>query len=53
MINKLVKEVMEDEITWRRYLHQISKLGNDLPMTSAYVIEQLEAMGVDYKRELV
>ncbi|NLY73167.1 MAG: amidohydrolase [Tissierellia bacterium] len=48
MINELVKSVMEDVIKWRRHLHQIPELGNDLPETSAYVTEQLDELGVSY-----
>lgn len=46
----LVNSVMSDVIKWRRHLHQIPELGNDLPQTSAYVAQQLDEMGVPYTK---
>ncbi|MBT8155227.1 amidohydrolase [Epibacterium ulvae] len=37
--------------TWRQHLHTIPELALDLPKTSAYVKEQLQAIGVDELHE--
>lgn len=49
-MKELVKGVMSDVIKWRRYLHQIPELGNDLPETSAYVAKVLDEIGIPYKK---
>ena len=36
-------------IDWRRNLHQMPEIGTDLPMTMAYIRQQLDAMDVSYK----
>lgn len=46
----LIKNVMDEVIIWRRDLHQIPEIGNDIPKTSAYVAEQLEKMGISYTK---
>ena len=50
-ILKLIKEVENDIINWRRDLHQIPEVGLDLPQTSAYVAKQLKEMGIPYKEK--
>ncbi|NLM06759.1 MAG: amidohydrolase [Tissierellia bacterium] len=42
------KEVSEDVIKWRRDLHQIPEVGNDLPKTADYVSKVLDDLGVEY-----
>lgn len=49
-MKELIKNVMDEVINWRRDLHQIPEIGNDLPQTSAYVCKQLDAMGVSYTK---
>ena len=34
---------------WRRHLHQIPEIGLELPQTTAYVSQQLTAMGIEHK----
>ena len=46
---KRAGELAEEMIAHRRYLHQHAELGNDLPMTTAYVKEQLRSMGLEPK----
>lgn len=41
-------ELINDIIKWRRDLHQIPELGNDLPKTAAYVKSVLDELGVKY-----
>ncbi len=48
-ISKIQNEVKDDLIKWRRDLHQIPELGNDLPKTTAYVKSVLDSLGVEYK----
>ncbi|MGD9569555.1 MAG: M20 family metallopeptidase [Sedimentibacter sp.] len=47
-MQELIKNVMDEVVIWRRDLHQIPEIGNDIPKTSAYVAEQLEKMGISY-----
>ena len=47
-IKKVSESVQEQVIKWRRDLHQIPEIGNDLPMTSKYVQEQLSEMGIPF-----
>lgn len=49
-INKLSKDALNQVIEWRRALHQIPEIGINLPKTSAYVCEQLDKLGVSYKK---
>ena len=49
-MQELIKNVMDEVINWRRDLHQIPEIGNDLPQTSAYVCKQLDEMGVSYTK---
>ncbi len=42
------KALLPDMIAWRRHLHQIPELGNELPKTTAYVKEQLDLLGIPY-----
>ena len=46
---KRAGELAEEMVAHRRYLHQHAELGNDLPMTTAYVKEQLRSMGLEPK----
>ena len=49
-MKELISSVMDNVITWRRDLHQIPEIGNELPKTSEYVCKQLDNMGVSYKK---
>lgn len=49
-MQELIKNAMDEVVIWRRDLHQIPEIGNDLPKTSAYVAEQLEKMGISYTK---
>lgn len=42
------KEIENDIIKWRRDLHKIPEIGNDLPKTREYIREKLEEMGIPY-----
>jgi len=46
------KEVHEDVVKWRRYLHQIPEVGLDLPETSSYIMQQLDGMGIPYRKNV-
>lgn len=48
-ILKSLKEIEKDIISWRRHLHQIPELGNDLPKTSSFVMERLNEFGLEYR----
>lgn len=48
-IKEISEQISEQVIAWRRKLHQIPELGNELPKTAAYVKEKLDEMGVDYE----
>ena len=41
-------ELKDELIEMRRYLHQHAEVGNDLPMTVAYIKKKLDEFGVDY-----
>lgn len=45
MMNQTLIERM---IAWRRQLHQMPEIGNDLPQTSGYVQAVLDEHGIDY-----
>jgi len=47
-IKKISEAVQEQVVKWRRDLHQIPEIGNDLPMTSKYVQDQLNEMGIPF-----
>lgn len=50
--NTLLQEVygLQDQlIEWRRSLHQIPEVGTNLPMTMAYIRQQLDAMDISYQ----
>jgi len=47
-INKLAQDAQELVVKWRRDLHQIPEIGNDLPMTSKYVQDRLSEMGIPF-----
>lgn len=44
---KEAEEIEQEVITWRRYLHQNPELLLDLPVTAAYVAEELRKMGYE------
>lgn len=48
-ILEVAERLSEQVIAWRRDLHQMPELGVDLPKTSAYVMKQLDEMGVEYE----
>ena len=41
------KELAEETVAHRRYMHTNAEAGLDLPKTKAYVMEQLRACGID------
>lgn len=47
-INKLAAELQEQIVQWRRDLHQIPEIGNELPQTSKYVQDRLDEMGIPF-----
>ena len=44
---KRAGELAQEMTAHRRYLHQHAEVGNDLPMTTKYVTEQLRSMGLE------
>ena len=42
---KEAKDINEELLKWRRFVHKNAEVHTDLPITSAYVMEQLEKMG--------
>ena len=53
-MNKILDEakaIQNEIITNRRYLHQYAELGNNLPITTKYVVEKLKKMG--YEPEII
>lgn len=42
------QEIQADMVKWRRALHQIPELGNELPKTSAYVQGVLSELGIEF-----
>lgn len=51
-IIKEVKEVEEDLIQWRRYLHENPEIGFDLENTCNFVSTKLEDFGIEYHRNI-
>lgn len=49
-INILAKEVLEDVVKWRRDLHQIPEVGQELPKTAKYICKQLEDLAISYRK---
>ena len=47
-IKKLSKATHEQVVKWRRDLHQIPEIGNELPLTSQYVQNCLHAMDIPF-----
>jgi len=47
-IKKLSEAAQELVVKWRRDLHQIPEIGNNLPMTSKYVQDRLTEMGIPF-----
>ena len=48
---KDIKTLEEKVINWRRDLHKIPELGNDLPLTTAYLKKVLDEIGVEYRTD--
>lgn len=48
-IKQEVKKIEGEIIEWRRTLHQIPELHDELPQTTAFVRSRLEEMGLTYK----
>lgn len=48
-VEKEVKKIEKDMISWRRELHKIPELGLELPKTTQFVSDRLEEMGIPYK----
>lgn len=44
---KRAEELLDTTVGYRRYLHQIPEIGQDLPKTTAYLMEKLKEMGYD------
>ena len=47
-IKNISESVQEQVVKWRRDLHQIPEIGNDLPMTSKYVQDRLSETGIPF-----
>ena len=47
-INKLAVDIQSEVVGWRRYLHQIPEVGNELEDTSGYVQDCLNKMGIPF-----
>ena len=47
---KRAEELFDTTVGYRRYLHQIPEIGQDLPKTTAYLMEKLKEMGYEPKR---
>ena len=43
------KELAEQTVAHRRYMHTNAEAGLDLPKTKAYVMEQLRSFGIEPK----
>lgn len=50
MFKEQVREIEQEVIGWRRDLHQIPELGNELPQTSAYICGVLTELGIPFER---
>lgn len=48
---KDIKTLEENVIKWRRDLHKIPEIGNNLPLTTAYLKKVLDEFGVDYRTD--
>lgn len=51
---ELIKDIENLEqkvINWRRYLHKIPEIGNDLPLTTAYLKKVLDEFSVEYSTD--
>ena len=51
---ELIKDIETLEqkvINWRRDLHKIPELGNDLPLTTSYLKKVLDEIGVEYRSD--
>ena len=47
-IKTLAEATQEQVVKWRRELHQIPEIGNELPLTSQYVQDCLKAMDIPF-----
>ena len=48
---KDIKNLEQKVINWRRDLHKIPEIGNDLPLTTAYLKKVLDEFGVEYRTD--
>ena len=48
-INQKTKAIKDSVISWRRHLHEYPELSNRETKTSAFVVEHLNALGLDVK----
>lgn len=48
-ISKRVKELKEEIIGFRRDLHSMPELGNEVPKTTAYIAKELDKLNISYK----
>ncbi len=48
-VAKICRDMNPEIVSWRRELHRIPEVGNDLPQTAAYVKDKLEAWGIAYQ----
>ena len=48
-IKQEVKKIESEIIEWRRALHQIPELHDELPQTTSFIRAQLDEMGIKYK----
>lgn len=48
-LNKLAEKLQPELVTWRRHLHQHPELGNRETNTSAYIVQQLQGLGLEIR----
>lgn len=51
-VDKLVNDVIPEVVNWRRHLHQYPELSNREFKTMAYICDQLDKIGLPYKKGL-
>lgn len=48
-LNSLAEKIQPDLVTWRRHLHQNPELGNREIKTAAYIVQQLQGLGLEIR----
>ncbi|HNO98261.1 MAG TPA: amidohydrolase, partial [Ferruginibacter sp.] len=49
-LNSLAEKIQPSLVTWRRHLHQNPELGNREIKTAAYIVQQLQGLGLEIRR---